>query len=66
MTFLNLDSVNVLEDWAHDTTYAQRKGWSTLAKRKVVFMTDSCSPDGRELERVKKLQVFLMKVELNN
>ena len=46
------DSIDILEDWARDTTVADRQKWTTLDKRKIVFLTDSCSPDGRELGRV--------------
>ena len=48
--FLNpIKSIDLLEDWARSAVFAQRNAWSTLTKRKTVFMSDSCSPDGREL-----------------
>ena len=51
------NSIDILEDWAKDTTVAARPNWTTLDNRKVVFLTDSCAPDGRELGRVSQLPV---------
>ena len=59
--FENFDKIekriDVLEDWAlHTTRPSEDRGWKTTGKRKITFLSDSCSNDERQLSKLQEFQ----------